>query len=120
MTGHNASVDKLKHWFNVPDAFKTPFRNELVMKMHEKKQTTIPDIRKFQKSIVENWNPSVKVPTKHVIPEVSFRDEIKTDGFVMAVIEMLVQRGMLVVKQENDATHWMLGEHWDKKHSICA
>lgn len=50
------------------------------------------------------------------MPSVSLRDEITTDGFGMAVIEMLVCAGILQIenRKENEI-EWSLGNKWDDK-----
>ena len=51
-----------------------------------------------------------------MIPPVSLRDEIKTDGYGMAIIEILCMAGVLVkVKMYTDVYAWELSKDWDKK-----
>lgn len=59
-----------------------------------KKQIHLDDIimtlyGKFQKFLVESWNPKHIGATAILIPPVSLRDKIKTDGYGIVIIEIL-------------------------------
>ena len=46
----------------------------------------------------------------------SLRDEIKTDGYGMAIIEILCLAGVLIkVKMYTDVYSWNLSKDWDQK-----
>ena len=75
--------------------------------------------KKFQQNIVEQWYPASKEPSVIIIPPVSLRDEIKTDGYGMALIEILRLSGILIqVNQEDDACEWVLNKEWEAK-TLC-
>ena len=48
------------------------------------------------------WNKSVSKQVKLIIPPVMKHNEIKTDGYGMALIELLVFVGLLKVCTKND------------------
>lgn len=56
-------------------------------------------------------------PSKCVISEVSLRDEITTEGFGLAVIELLCNAGIShkVLNSDNNKSEWRLGKDWEKK-----
>ena len=56
--------------------------------------TKIPDY--FSWIYSERWNTAYKVPTKCIKQLVSLRDEIVTDGFGMALIELLCITDILI------------------------
>ena len=99
----------------MPDVLKSAERNKIVYSIWSKKNNVTPNIAKFQQDVVEHWNPSCKNVSRCVIPEVSLRDEVRTDGFGMAAIEMLVSCGILIEQKINDHSEWILGPDWDKK-----
>mmetsp|Transcript_22030 Transcript_22030/g.30969 ORF Transcript_22030/g.30969 Transcript_22030/m.30969 type:complete len:101 (-) Transcript_22030:1301-1603(-) len=70
----------------------------------------------FQRKVVEGCNPASMVPLKCIIPEVSLRDEITTEGFGLAAIELLCNAGILymVVNNNNNKSEWRLGKEWQK------
>ena len=71
---------------------------------------------KFQQSVVEQWHPASKEPSAIIIPPVSLRDEIKTDGYGMAIIEILCLSGILTqVSRKDDACAWVLNKDWEAK-----
>ena len=75
---------------------------------------------KFQNRVVQEWNPSSAKATAFIIPPVSLRDEIKTDGYGMAMIELLCLSGILLKSKRDinsavDNTSWTLSENWWKK-----
>ena len=52
-------------------------------------------------------NPKSKDASEIMIPPVSLRDEIKTDGYGMAIIEILCLAGVLIkVKLYTDVYAW--------------
>ena len=51
-----------------------------------------------------------------LIPPVLLRDEIKTDGYDMAIIEILCLSGILIkVKGYGDSYSWELNKEWEEK-----
>ena len=73
----------------------------------------------FQRKVVDQWNPKLKDVARIIIPLVSLHDEIKTDGYGMAVIELLTLVGILVrSSSDNDIDRWELSNDWNKKTMI--
>ena len=71
---------------------------------------------KFQEAVVKEWNPRSVEATALLIPPVSLRDEIKTDGYGMAIIEILCLSGILIkVKMYGDTFAWELNPKWNEK-----
>ena len=69
--------------------------------------------------VVEQWNPRSIEVTDLLIPPVSLRDKIKTDGYGMAIIEILCLSGVLMkVKLYGDTYAWELNPEWKVKNSI--
>ena len=72
--------------------------------------------KKFQQCVVEQWHPASKEPSSLIIPPVSLRDEIKTDGYGMAIIEILCLSGILIqVSRKDEAFTWVLNKDWQEK-----
>jgi len=119
MTGYNSILKKFKYWVGMPDLFKTETRNRLVLLLHSLRKGFFHNIKSFQRRIVEHWNPSVLIPSKAIIPSISHRDEVTTDGFGMAVIELLCYAGIIekveTIVNEKIVPEWILGYNWDKK-----
>ena len=61
------------------------------------------------------WNPSNKHVTGLIIPEVSLRDELKTDDFGIAVIELICIVGILQRVDINSYPQWNLVAGWEDK-----
>ena len=77
---------------------------------------TLQLYKAFQEFIVQEWNPWTTEATLLLIPLVSLRDEIKRDGYGMAVIEILCLSGVLLkVKGYNDSYSWELYNDWEEK-----
>ena len=84
--------------------------------MNSVKASTISTCSMFQTDVTLEWNPTSNEATKLLIPPVSLRDEIKTDGFGMAVIELLCLVGILhEEKISNTYTKWELDKNWDQR-----
>ena len=118
LTGYNKSTDTFKMWVHAHDDFTSEYRNKVVLKMHSIKNNFLHNITSFQRNVVHAWNPSTLTSSKCFIPPVSTRDEIRTDGFGMAVIEILVYAGILV-KTTDDRTKqlsWCLSTSWKRKN----
>ena len=58
------------------------------------------NISAFQRNVVKSWNPIAWRSSKCFTPTVSTRDKITTDGFVMAVIELLACGGMIMESKD--------------------
>ena len=70
------------------------------------------DTAKYKEKIVQQWNPeSVKV-TSLIIPPVSLRDEIKTNGYGTEIIEILCLSSFLIHKvSDHGVESWALCKH---------
>lgn len=66
------------------------------------------------------WNKYTNQVVKLIIPPVSLHDEIKTDGYGMALIELLVQIGLLDEKTDDKIGMkvWKACQDYEKKQSI--
>ena len=116
LTGYHRSSKEYKYWKNMPPEYCTIERDSIVLLMNSLKTTSIAKCCSFQKDTVLTWNPASKEATKLIIPPVSLRDEIKTDGFGMAVIELLCLVGILhEEKVSTTYTKWELDRDWDKR-----
>ena len=67
-----------------------------VMKLVQKEKPLLRNIDEFQQKIVNGWNYQDKEYSSLIIPPVSPRDEIKTNGYGMAIIELLCLSGILI------------------------
>ena len=75
---------------------------------------------RFQNLVVHEWNPSSAAATAFIIPHVSLRDEIKTDGYGMVMIELLCLSGILIKTEKDvnsavDNATWQLGPECNNK-----
>ena len=115
LRSYNKSKDTFKTWKYQPDNFKCECRNNISRILHGE-DAEFHAIRLFQQRVVEEWNPSSKNATALIIPPVSMRDEIKTDGYGMAIIELLCLSGILLpISKHNDVVTWELNEKWKGK-----
>ena len=53
----------------------------------------------FQYNNVKLWNSSMKNKSKILIPSISLRDEIKTNSFGIAIIELLLHYRILIANK---------------------
>ena len=95
LTGPNRTNMMHEHWENFPDQHQTKDRDNIVKLMSTMKLTAITKCSSFQNYITLGRNQTSKESKKLLIPLVSLRDEIKTDGFGVAVIELSCLVGML-------------------------
>jgi hypothetical protein len=74
----------------------------------------------FQRKVCEIWNPLYNNISKLIVPPVSLHDEIKTDGYGMALIEALTFIGMLnkceKVLNGDKMFTYELSENWEEKN----
>ena len=71
--------------------------------------------------MVQFWNPSLKEQSKFIILPVSLHDEIKTDGYGMALIQYLTRIGILrevPSPKRNVPPSWERGPQWNKKWAV--
>ena len=70
----------------------------------------------FQQKIVQRWNPESSKATLLIIPPVSLRDKIKTNGYGMAIIKILCLSGLLIHEvSEHSVESWELCNNWENK-----
>ena len=67
----------------------------MLSKMLHAESTDFRCYAQFQNRVVNEWNPKNQAATAFIVPPVSLRDEIKTDGYGMAMIELLCLSGIL-------------------------
>ena len=91
-----------KCWDNMPTKYVNS-RKKIVKRIHALKKDFLLPLKKLQYSTVKMWNPSISVSSKMFIPPVSIRDDIETDGYGMAVIELLSHVGFLVQEDSDDS-----------------
>ena len=127
MTGYNSIENKFKYWVNMPNKFKTVLRKKIVKALHSLKSIYLEQFMGLQRKIADYTNPNILHPSKCIIPCVSLRDEIKTDGFGMAVLELLMHAGIIEsidVKtktspnEEKIRKEWRLTNNFDTKKLI--
>ena len=95
LTGYIKSKDKYKVWNCQPNEFQSEVRN-MISKVLQSESNEFKSFGRFQSSVVNEWNPKANNATAFIIPPVSLRDEIKTDGYGMALIELLCLSGILI------------------------
>ena len=116
LTGYNRANEACKHWANMPEQHRTIERDGIVHCMNSIKSTAIADCSKFQNRVTMEWNPQSSEATKLLIPPVSLRDEIKTTGFGMAVIELLCLVGILHEEKASETiAKWGLNRDWEQR-----
>ena len=79
LTGYNITTKKYKTWKNQPVLYCSDKRRLIAKHLHSDVKN-LRTYKSFQHSIVEQWNPQSKHATALMIPPISLRDEIKTDG----------------------------------------
>ena len=102
LTGYNKTKDSYKIWKYQPTNFQCECRHSISKILHGEAKD-FSAIKLFQQHVVEEWNPGSKIATALIIPPVSMRDEIKIDGYGMAIIELLCLSGILLpTSKQND------------------
>ena len=119
LTGYIKTSKKYKVWNLQPTEYTNATRNMLSKILHSESED-FNHYSKFQNRVVQEWNPSSAKATAFIIPPVSLRDEIKTDGYGMAMIELLCLSGILLKSKRDinsavDNASWTLSENWWKK-----
>ena len=115
LRGYNKTKDSYKIWKFQPNHFQCACRNHISKILHGEAYD-FSAIKLFQQHVVEEWNPRSKNATALIIPPVSMRDEIKTDGYGMAIIELLCLSGILLqISKHNNVTTWELNKKWEGK-----
>ena len=121
-TGMYRVIDKeFKFVRYTPDHLKTNKVQAYVKKLHAIKRGILSTkcTQHFQRKVVDEWNPKLKDVSCIIIPPVSLHDEIKTDGYGMAVIELLTLVGILIRSSTDcNIDSWELSKDWNKKTMI--
>ena len=117
LTNYNTTKKTYKSWNYQPDRFNTVDRKSLSQHLnkmkHSKKLKSYID---FQSNILNITNPHYNEETKILIPQVSLRDEITTNGYGMAVVELLVSTGIMkCVPIPQACCKWVLTSDYHKK-----
>ena len=66
------------------------------MKIIQKEKPLLRNIDELQSKIVDEWSPNAKECSSLIIPHVSLRNEIKTNGYGMTITELLCLSGILI------------------------
>ena len=62
----------------------------------------LQEVTRFQEKTVRIWHPESIKATSLMIPSLSLRDKIKTNGYGMAIIEILCLSGLLIHEVSDD------------------
>ena len=99
-----------------PDEFKSGLM-KITSKRLSYKAVDLKRIGKFQQSVVKEWNPLSIKAASLMIPLVSMRDEIITDGHGMALIEIVCLPGVLIkIEHGDNKSTWGLAENRNEKY----
>jgi hypothetical protein len=71
----------------------------------------------FNRRVVGIWNNRIKEVSKIIIPPVTLHDEIKTDGYGMAILDLLSLVGILIAEKdiESGKMKWSLSDGYQNK-----
>ena len=84
------------------------------MKLIQKEKPLLRNIHRFQQNIVNEWNPQAMECSSLIIHPVSLRDEITTNGYGMAIIELLCLSGILIhTVSDMKVESWDLVKNWE-------
>ena len=104
-TKYNNSFGFVNH---LPISMKNDTTRKIVKYCHSLKPTLLQHTvtKRFQMTHTEIWNPHTKEVVKLIVPPVMLHDEIRTDGYGMALIDLLVHIGILEKTETNGNTRW--------------
>ena len=118
-SGYVAKENKVYFVNHTPSSLKTDKVERIIKYFHSLKPTLLKaeSIKSFQYKNTMMWNQHTKDVVKLIIPPVSLHDEIKTDGYGMALIELLVQVGLLdeLIDVITGVKTWKACHNYDKK-----
>lgn len=121
LTGWSFSSNSLKCWDYQPNRFVTYQRSSLIKMFSQEKRGFINLCRRFQNENVLRWNKNANMASEIIVPPVSLRDEIKTEGYGVAVIELLILVGILIETTINDEyKRWDLCRDYKERCLILA
>ena len=119
LTGDNRTNEVFKYWKNMPEQYQTIEIDTIVHNMNSIKATTIAKCCIFQTKVTLGWSPQSDDATKLLLLPVSLRDEIKTTGFGMAVIELLCLVGIYDEEKVSDTiTNWGLDRDGEQRRTF--
>ena len=108
----------------MPRRFETNLRDKLnyvFSKLRTTEHNILSDNSKsFQRCNTSDTNPSSKLRTKFFIPAVSLRNEMKTTGFGLAILEILTLAGVIIETKHKGWTEWTLSVGWETKKVFVA
>ena len=87
--GYSTMIKKIKLWKNQPDDHFIMFRME-VMKVVQIDKPMLRHMNEFQDKIVNEWNRCSNDCSLLIIPPISLNNEIKPNGYGMAIIDFYV------------------------------
>ena len=74
------------------------------------------DVTNFQEKILQQWSPESSKATSLIIPPVSLRDEVKINGYGIAIIEILCTSDFLIhAISEHGVESWELCKDWNNR-----
>ena len=105
---------------HVPDALKSKVVKFALQLFHSIRPTLLNNkvTHYFQHETTKMWNLHVCEVLKLIALHVSKHDEIKTDGYGMALIESLVFVGLLIKDENNGQAHWKACSN-RKERQVC-
>ena len=112
MTGYNKTDNTYKRWQHIPVRFCTNLR-DLVNKNFSVLQNIPGGVLSnkthyYRRFNTIDTNPGCRYPTKYFIPAVSLRNEMKTTGFGLAILELLSLSSVIEEVTTDSATEWIL------------
>jgi hypothetical protein len=110
-----------KEWLFQPRQYNTDSRHEVTKNMTIlKNRGILKQYASFQANVMNIVDRNIRKATKMFVPGVSIRNEITTNGYGMAIIEVLVSVGILkqIKHVENGTSSWGLCDDYHKKKLI--
>ena len=113
-TKYNNSFSYVNH---LPSALKNHSTNKTVKYCHSLKSSLLQHryTKMFQMRHTELWNKHTKDVVKIMVPPVMLHDEIRTDGYGMALIDLLEHIGMFEKSVVNGSTRWKACDDYKAK-----
>ena len=112
---HELKMNEYKTWMYQPISHQSQFRMKIAKLFSSSCATILPKYISFQTISVKTMIPNIDEETKLIVPKVSSCDEIKTDGFGMSLIEIMVLVGILIEKEETPTTtkQWLICNEYE-------
>ena len=96
--------------------------NKIVKYCHSMKTSILQHryTKGFQLKHTQLWNDRTNDVVKLIVPPVMLHNEIKTDGYGMALIDLLVHIGLLEICELNGCKKWTVCDNYkDKTVYLC-